>query len=413
MNTYIDNIDLDATYMHRPLATADRTMVSNRREPIASQHRAAVVTHRSASSADYSSPKPFTRRPILALLIAAHNEELVLENTVRSAMRAGMQRRHIYIVDDNSTDRTSEIARSLVGPANVVKVGRSGKGLALSKASKHFALTRRYRWIHIADADGGFSPDYFTVFRRDLRVRYAAATGYIRSLPGGPISQYRVFEYTIGLEIHRRFQALTHTVTVIPGPTSCFRSDIFAAVNFANHSLTEDFDVTIQIHRQKLGKIQFIPQAVAYTQDPQTLTDFIKQVTRWNRGIMQGIRRHGIGRHFNRLDAYLSYQVLQNLTFFLAFFVLMPFLAITTGSFAIVAITFLYDVFITAITTLAVAAKSRRWDIVAAFPHIYMLRWVSIGVFLKAFVEVVFMGRFQNTTGTWSTVQRYKQGAAA
>lgn len=405
----------EASYAPRPMQmiTPNRSATMYRHEPTVIQHRQSEMTHRSSSSADYSTSQPFSRRPMLALLIAAHNEEMVLENTIRSAMRAGMQRRHIYVVDDNSADATSEIAARVIGAANVIKVGRSGKGLALSKASRHFQLTRRYQWIHIADADGGFSPDYFTVFRTSLSVKYAAATGYIKSLPGGPVSQYRVFEYTIGLDIHRRFQALTHTVTVIPGPTSCFRADVFAKVDFANHSLTEDFDVTIQIHRQKLGKIQFIPKAIAYTQDPRTVSDFVKQITRWNRGVMQGMKRHGIGRHFNRLDAYLSYQVMQNLTFFLAYCVLMPILAITQASLAVIAITFLYDVVITAVMAVLVAARARRWDILAAFPHIYILRWVSIAVFLRAFVEVVFLGRFKNTTGTWSTVERYKQPVAA
>lgn len=348
------------------------------------------------------------KRPMLALLIAAHNEELVLANTVKSAIAAGMPAEHIYIVDDNSTDKTTTIARGLVGRDNTIKVRRSGKGLALTKAAKHFKLTRRYRWIHIADADGAFSPDYFKVFRTSLRSKYAAATGYVRSLPGGPVSQYRVLEYTVGLEIHRRFQAMTHTVTIIPGPTNCFRADVFNKVNFANKALTEDFDVTLQIHRLKLGKIQYIPRAVAYTQDPKNVKDFTKQITRWNRGVMQGIQRHGVGRSFNRLDAYLSYQVAQNLIFFASYCIFIPYVAITHHSLNVVALTFLYDVFMTFMITLAVAMKARRMDILSAFPHIYAFRWVSVGVFLKAFVEVIFLRRFRHTEGTWSTVQRYK-----
>jgi biofilm PGA synthesis N-glycosyltransferase PgaC len=404
----------------QPITRQRRIEIKHRHNDVISQ-RTPIVYHRTRTigtsdkviQGDYNSPVPFNRRPILALLIAAHNEETVLENTIRSALHAGMVREHIYVVDDNSTDKTSMIARSILGPTNVIKVGRSGKGLALTKANKHFNLTRRYRWIHIADADGGFSPDYFKIFRKSLRVKYAAATGYVRSLPGGPISQYRVLEYTVGQEIHRRFQALTHTITVIPGPTSCFRSDIFRQVDFANHSLTEDFDVTLQIHRKKLGKIQFIPEAVAYTQDPKNLADFTKQITRWNRGVMQGIRRHGIGRKFTRLDAYLSYQVMQNLIFFASYFILIPYLALTRSSVEVIATTFLYDVAITFGITLAVAMKARRFDIMGAFPHIYVFRFVSLYVFLKAFVEVVFLQRFKHTEGTWTTVERYKQTTVA
>lgn len=349
----------------------------------------------------------------LALLIAGHNEELVIEQTLRSAIKAGMKAEDIYVVDDNSDDATSEIAKSVVGENNVLRVDRSGKGLALTKGARHFKLTDRYEWIHIADADGGFASNYFDIFRTNLHADYAAATGYIRSLPGSVIGQYRVYEYTIGMEIHRRFQALTHTVSVIPGPTSCFRADVFDHVDFANKSLTEDFDVTLQIHRQKLGKIQFIPQAVAYTQDPKSLKDFTKQITRWNRGIMQGIRRHKVGLKASRVDAYLSYQILQNFMLLFNYAFILPYMAVTRGTADVLALSFLLDVAILFAITTAIAAKAGRWDILSAFPQIYIYRFVTLYVFTKAFWDVIIRGKFKVTEGVWGTAgRRYKTSFA-
>lgn len=344
-----------------------------------------------------------TKQPkqMLALLIAAHNEELVLAKTINSAIKAGQKAENIYVVDDNSSDKTSEIAKSILPEQNVIKVRRSGKGLALSKAAKRFKLTKHYRWIHIADADGAFAPNYFYVFRRELRVENAAATGYVRSLPGKRVSEYRVFEYTIGLEIHRRLQVMFNVVPVIPGPTSCFRADVFDKVNFANHSLTEDFDVTMQLHRKKLGKIQFIPSAVAYTQDPRNLKDYTKQITRWNRGGLQSMLRYKIGRKATPLDFYLSYQILQNLLFFASYLIWVPYLTITRHSFSVIAAAFVVDVFVTFILNFLAAARHKRWDVISAFPYVYMVRWVSLAVFLRAFFEVVILGKFRHTTGLW------------
>ena len=348
-------------------------------------------------------------KKVMALLIAAHNEELVIAQTLQSAIATGMKAADIYVVDDNSQDKTSAIARSIVGPKNVVKVRRSGKGLALTKAARKFDLVGNYRWIHIADADGGFAPNYFKIFRKELSNDFVAATGYVRSLPGSNISQYRVFEYTIGMELHRRFQSLAHVVSVIPGPTSCFRSDVFAKVDFANKSLTEDFDVTLQIHRQKLGKILFIPKAVAYTQDPQNLQDFIKQITRWNRGVAQGIRRHKIGKRSQRIDVYLSYQIFQNLLFFINYAVIIPFVAITNHSSEVVAAAFLFDCLVTFALTVLVAIRTQRWDVLSSYPVIYAMRWVTMAVFLKSFFEVFVLRRFKHSDGIWGTAgRRYK-----
>lgn len=346
------------------------------------------------------------RKAFLALLISAHNEELVLADTLRSAIRAGMLPCHIYVVDDNSSDETSAIAANIIGKSNVLRVKRSGKGLALTKAANKFDLTERYKWIHIADADGGFAPNYFKVFRQALNPKFAAATGYIRSLPGSTIGQYRVYEYTIGMELHRRFQALTHTISIIPGPTSCFRSDVFAQVDFANRSLTEDFDVTLQIHRQKLGRIQFIPEAVAYTQDPRNLTDFTKQITRWNRGVMQGIRRHGVGKRATRIDAYLSYQIMQNFMLLANYLVILPYLVYRAGSAEVLALAFMFDLILLFALTAATAMRAKRFDILSAFPQIYLYRWVSMYVFLKSFIEVIVLRKFRPEGGIWATEGR-------
>jgi len=346
---------------------------------------------------------------MLALLIAAHNEELVLANTINSAIRAGMSSADIYVVDDNSSDRTSTIAKEIIPAENVIKVRRSGKGLALTKAAKRFQLTNKYRWIHIADADGAFATNYFYVFRRELRVKNAAATGYVRSLPGKRISEYRVFEYTVGMEVHRRLQTMFNVVPVIPGPTSCFRADVFDKVNFDNKSLTEDFDVTMQLHRHKLGTVQFIPSAVAYTQDPRNLNDYTKQITRWNRGGLQSMLRYKIGRRATPIDAYLSWQIMQNLLFFVSYLIWVPYLTITRHSSSVIATAFVVDVLITFTLTFLVAARTKRWDVVSAFPQVYALRWVSLAVFLKAFFEVVILRKYRTANGVWenSGTRRY------
>lgn len=338
---------------------------------------------------------------MVALLIAAHNEELVLAKTINSAIVAGMKPEHIYVVDDNSSDLTSRIARGILPAENVMKVRRSGKGLAISKAAKRFNLTKRYCWIHIADADGAFAPRYFRIFRRELRSENAAATGYIRSLPGKRVSEYRVFEYTVGMELHRRLQTLLNVVPVIPGPTSCFRADVFEKVNFDNKSLTEDFDVTIQLHRKGLGKVQFIPQAIAYTQDPKTLRDYTKQISRWNRGGLQSMVRYKIGRRPSRIDAYLSYQILQNLLFFASYLIWVPYLAIVRDTPNVLAAAFVVDVFVAFIITFLAAARSKRWDVLSAFPYVYVIRWISLAIFLKAFVEVIILKKYRNTDGVW------------
>lgn len=345
---------------------------------------------------------------MLALIIAGYNEELVIGNTIRSAIKAGMNPKDIYFVDDGSKDASGRVAQNILGKTNVMRIKNGGKGNALAKASKKFALTKRYRWIHIADADGGFDANYFRVFRRELRSRYAAATGYVKSLPGSTIGQYRVMDYTVGMEIVRRFQAAVGVITIIPGPTSCFRADIFEKLKFTNGALAEDFDVTLQIHRNRLGDIQFIDEAVAHTHDPMSFKDFIAQIRRWNRGILQGLWMHRIGTKFDKLDAYLVYQIIMNFAMFFSYGVMLPIMAAQhQNNVEILCAAFLTDVFVTAIVVLLTAIKAKRLDIMAVFPHLYAYRWVSLGIFIWSFVEVMLLGRYRRPQlGSWTPPAR-------
>lgn len=351
-------------------------------------------------------------KKVLALLIPAHDESLVIENTIESAICAGMKVEDIYVVDDNSSDNTSRLARQILPRQNVARVRRSGKGLAIKKAGKKFELSNKYRWIHVADADGGFAKNYFRVMRRDLRVNNAAATGYIKSSPGRIVGQYRVLEYTIGMEIHRRIQSMFNVIPIIPGPTSIFRWDVFDMVDFDTDTLTEDFDVTMQIYRRNLGTIQFIPKAVAYTQDPYSLKDFINQITRWNRGVLQVMLKHKSLRSVRTVDVYLKYQIIQNILFLVNFFVWIPYLAINKYGMAAPAVAFLYDIAITFVFTLFSAMRVKRYDIIGAFPIIYAFRWISLWVFCKAFLEVIFLRKFRSAGGEWQSggEKRYKLG---
>lgn len=351
-------------------------------------------------------------RHSIALIIPAFNEETVIGHTIRSAIDAGLPAKDIYVVDDFSADKTSAIAQSLVGKRNVHRVRRSGKGLAIHKIAMKYKLTSRYRWIHIADADGEFDRNYFTELHKKLRMKYAAATGYVASLDGGVISKYRAYEYAVGMDIVRRFQALTGLITVIPGPTSIFRSDVFRKLDFTDKVLCEDFDVTLQIHRAKLGKIQFIPTAVARTQDPATYKDFIKQITRWNRGVLQMLFKHRIGSKATKIDLYLLYQVAQNILLGLTLVVMVPLIVTTTGNLAFAAVLFLADVMLMLVLVLFSVGRLSRLDILMAFPVIYALRWISLIVFYRCFVEVVIFEKYRHSSGMWETVARRKQKVA-
>jgi cellulose synthase/poly-beta-1,6-N-acetylglucosamine synthase-like glycosyltransferase len=346
----------------------------------------------------------------LALLLPGHNEELIIEATIRTAIKAGQKRRDIFMVDDNSSDATRNIATQMLGSDNVLTVARSGKGGAVQKAIKHFNIEERYEWLHVADADSIFSPDYFRVYKKKLDPKqYAIAVGFVQSMRGNWISTYRALTYTYSQHVARRIQSWLGMISVFPGPITSFRTDILSELEFDSKSVTEDFDVTLQVHRKKLGKILFIPEAVNYTQDPQTLQDFYKQNVRWQRGFFQGVKKYKIGRGLQRIDISLGFQMMQSLIFFLQLFVLVPLIIINTGNWLVIPIAIAADIALNGIIALLASMKIKRWNLLGALPYFYFLRWVEIIVFVIAFFEVIVFKKFQPETKGWGTEgRRYK-----
>ncbi len=85
------------------------------------------------------------------------------------------------------------------------------------------------------------------------------------------------------------------------------------------------FNMTFEIYQQRLGKDAFTLDAVAVTQDPDNLRDYVRQTKRWMLGLWQTVRRHPPRRSL--FTAMLTLLLLELLTSSL-FFVLLPLLVV-------------------------------------------------------------------------------------
>lgn len=350
------------------------------------------------------------RKKKLALLLPAHNEELIIQTTLRSAINAGQAKEDIFVVDDGSKDLTRSEAIKMLGKRQVLSVEHSGKAGAVHKAIKHFNIEDRYSWIHIADSDSVFGPDYFKIYRKGLvGNQYVAAVGFVQSLRGNWICRYRAFSYTFGQHVIRRVQSWLGMISVMPGPITSYRTDIIKHLDFFTGSLTEDFDITLQIHRQKLGKIKYIPDAVNFTQDPQTIGDFWKQTLRWYRGFFQGVAKYKIGSKTQRIDVSIMYQLMETLLYILQVWILLPILLIATNNWKFVWAVFVGDMIVLGIIGVYSAAMALRPSILISLPLFYILRNIELIAYVKTFFEVIVFKRFpdKGQIGWATTGRRY------
>jgi poly-beta-1,6-N-acetyl-D-glucosamine synthase len=338
----------------------------------------------------------------IALLIPAHNEEMVLADTITGAMAAGVQKKDIYLVDDSSTDATAAIGAKLLGLKHVLQVTRSGKALALQQAVIHFKLINRYGWVQIIDADSIFSPNYFDEIRRYFQPGVAAVCGQVKSLQHNWITSYRALEYTIFQDFYKTLQNRFNMVGVMPGPATCFRSSTLASLDFSNDTLTEDFDMTVQVHHQQLGRIVYVSSALSWTQDPPSLPIYIKQVSRWYAGFFQVLKKHRVGRQLRAVDYMLLLQTVDGFIYTLQLITLVAISLIGLRYIDWKAI-FAFDFMILLLLTAYAAIRMKRVDILTPMPMYYVLRILCMGLFVWAAIKVLVIPNGVGRGGVWNT----------
>lgn len=96
-----------------------------------------------------------TDRPLVSVLIGAYNAERYLGEAIESVLAQGYRPLELVVVDDGSTDRTSDVARSFGEVVRCVRQENAGNGAARNRAVE-LATGELFAFL---DADDRFLPD--------------------------------------------------------------------------------------------------------------------------------------------------------------------------------------------------------------------------------------------------------------
>ncbi|MGH3328311.1 MAG: glycosyltransferase [Streptomycetales bacterium] len=265
----------------------------------------AGAPHVATTGAVYLPPAGPRSPPIsIAAIIPAHNEEPVIRDSITS-ITGLLPLCDIYVASDASTDATAHIARE--SGTNVLEVfPNQGKAGALEATIGHFRLAERYDAVLFLDADSKIDAHYLCGARRLLAdAGVAAVAGYAAitwdpgrvSTVGQVIAAYRDRLYTLLQHLFRFGQTwrLINVTHIAPGFASVYRADVLRKIEMNPPGLIiEDFNMTFQVHRKRLGRIGFSPDIRATSQDPDTVGDYVRQVRRWSLGFWQTVRYNGL-----------------------------------------------------------------------------------------------------------------------
>jgi cellulose synthase/poly-beta-1,6-N-acetylglucosamine synthase-like glycosyltransferase len=304
-------------------------------------------------------------RPTLAVMLAAHNEQAVLVQSINALTAQSDPPDIILIADDGSTDATPEVLWKAfaIAPADHgvlatspalpslrwLRMPHGGKARTLNAALERVDC----EIVLTVDADTILKPDAIAAMRGAFQREpaLAAATGLLapicdRSFTGRMFEWFQTYEYVRNF-ISRYAWMQVNGLLLISGAFAGFRRQAVIDVGgFDPDCLVEDYELIHRLHRwsadQDLGwTIRVLGDARAQTDAPARLLPFLRQRRRWFGGFLQtqywnrdmvGNGRFGrLGTMMLPVKALDTVQPLYGLT---AFALLVAFLV--TGRFVIV-----------------------------------------------------------------------------
>lgn len=257
------------------------------------------------------------RRHRYAFFIAAHNEEAVIANLVRSIKEQDYPSEliDIFVVADACTDDTARVAReagAIVYERN--DLARKGKSWVMDYGFDRILneYPGRYEAFFIFDADNLLSRDYVSIMNDAFDQGYLALTSYRNSKNYG--SSWISSAYATWFLREARFlnnaRMICGTSCAVSGSGFLVSAKIIEGMHgWDFHTLTEDiqFSTFCAIHGVRIG---YAP-AEFYDEQPVTFAASWKQRMRWTKGFYQVFFTYGsqLVKSFAILRRFAAYDL--------------------------------------------------------------------------------------------------------
>ncbi|PSL40117.1 cellulose synthase/poly-beta-1,6-N-acetylglucosamine synthase-like glycosyltransferase [Planomicrobium soli] len=275
----------------------------------------------------------------ISILVPAYNEEAGVVSTVRSLLSLNYPQYEIIVVNDGSTDRTSEkvisqfqmepielALRTYFKTGEITRAYRSalhpelfliekvngGKADALN-AGINFS---RYPYFSAIDGDSILEQDALLKTMKpivDSAGRVTATGGTVRiangckinkgviervSLPHKPLEIMQIIEYFRAFLIGRLGFSRINILLIISGAFGVFeKSRVIKVGGYKTDTVGEDMELIVRLHRsikdeKSKQRIEYIQDPVCWTEAPSTVASLRAQRIRWQRGLAETLWTH-------------------------------------------------------------------------------------------------------------------------
>lgn len=239
------------------------------------------------------------KRPYISILVPAKNEELVIENTVRSLFEIdyknedGSPNFEVLIIDDNSDDGTLEVLKRLKEEYPALRPihresGRKGKSAVLNYA----VPMAKGELIAVFDADTIVEKDFFEKTVKHFNAdNIAGVQGRVKifNRNANVLTKLQDDEFTVFAHMLQVSKSIFGGIMQLAGNGQIVRKDaLMEAGGWNELSSTDDQDLTIKLLLN--GKlVNYVPEAAIWQEAIKKPYQLLRQRIRWAEGMLKCI----------------------------------------------------------------------------------------------------------------------------
>lgn len=232
--------------------------------------------------------------PPVTIIIAAHNEEKFIKDTLEALKNLNYPKYDVIVVDDASKDKTPKIVEEYLKFENFhfIKLNKNvGKAMAVNIGVLH----SKTDLVVVIDADTILDKDSLKYVAHHFKKipRLAAVTGNPRVLNRTNILTYiQTAEFSSIISLLKRSQRSIGRIFTVSGAFTTYNKNVLKEVGCFSHlTATEDIDITWRIEKN-FYNVFYEPKAIAWIRVPESLKELIRQRKRWALGGWHMLRIH-------------------------------------------------------------------------------------------------------------------------
>lgn len=256
---------------------------------------AGYLHYLSCEKAKEREPLPKEKLPFVSIMVPAHNEAKVIGQTVESLLRFRYPQDlyEVIVINDNSSDDSAKILEQIQkkNPGRNLTVintdqvtGGKGKSNALNIGYQRCLG----EFIAIYDADNTPEQDALRLLAEELILHedLGAVIGKFRTRnrDASLLTRFINIETLSFQWMAQAGRWKLFRLCTIPGTNFIIRRTIVEAIGgWDVKAVAEDTEISFRIYMMGY-RIKFVPGAVTWEQEPQTVPVWFKQRTRWVKG---------------------------------------------------------------------------------------------------------------------------------